>query len=670
MQVVIDFETASAVDLTVVGSARYWEDPTTEILVLCWKTSGGQRGRWAPGDVGDDLKALAADPTIKFVAHNAAFEINGWRQQMVPVYGFPDIVNNRWEDTMAVCAMKAIPLKLEHAVKVLDLPVQKDMEGSKLTRKLSKPNKKGEFDRSPATMARVAQYCDTDVDAEELLDLRVGKLSRGERAVWLLDLTINQRGVKLDMPYVLAAQQVVDRATEPLLSEFSALTGGLAPGQVEKIMDWCDDHGTLLPNLQKATIAAALGVEDEPDDEEEDQPDVEDRIRGLTLSPEVRRALEIRRTTGSASIKKLRRMSLCVNLDGRARGLLQYHAAGPGRWGGRLIQPQNFPRGVVHLDEGTKNERAPDPDVMVQTIMTGDPDYVAAMLGDPIDVVLSGLRHALVPDRGRLFSVGDFAGIEARIVLALAGQHDKTALLASGADVYCDVASLIYGRTITKANVPERQVGKNTVLGCGFGMGWAKFQLRYASHMTEEFCRKIIDTYRKEWAPLVPKLWYALEAAAIKAVWEGGAHEAFGVTFQLNDGWLTSRLPSGRRLWYENPQKTLVAKPWAPDELTRAWTYQAKKSGRWRTIHAYGALLAENVVQALARDLLVRAMFQCEANNIPVVLTVHDEIVGEPDEALANATLLEQIMASPPRWAEEIKLPIKAECWIGDRYRK
>ena len=492
--------------------------------------------------------------------------------------------------------------------------------------------------------------------------------------MWLLDQTINARGVRLDVPYVKQSQKIVDLASGPMMAEFHALTGIDKIGQVAQIKGWVTSRGAPLPNLQKATIAAVLGHEEiiDDDDAEDDlfTQEVEPWLKNLELPPDVRRALEIRSVIGSASVKKLRAMLLCVCLDHRARGLLQYHAAGPGRWGGRLIQPQNFPRGLIRLEQGTKIEHAPDPQMMVQAIMTGDPEYVRAVLGDPIEVVLSGLRHALVAGSGHLFAVGDFAGIEARVVLALSGQLDKVALMASGADVYCDVASRIYGREITKANNPERTIGKNTVLGCGFQMGWRKFHARYAPGLSDEFCQEVIRTYRKDWAPAVPKLWYGLEAAAVKAVWEGGQHEAFGVTYWLQDGWLVCRRPSGARMWYRNPCPTLPTKPWAPEEKQRAWTYQAKKSGQWRTIQAYGGLLTENVVQGLARDLLVSAMFRCEANGMPIVLTVHDEIVAEPEAALADAKALGQLMAERPKWAEALQIPVVADCWVDDRYRK
>lgn len=672
--IVLDFETASAVDLATVGAARYFEDPSTEILTLCWVTDQGIRGVWHPGEAGEGLHALAADPTVQFIAHNTWFEINAWRRLMVPDFGFPDVPDERWEDSQAVCHMKAIQPALERALPLVGLDIEKDMKGNRLTLSLSKPNKKGELpERTPEVMAKVDAYCASDVEAQAALHRRIGGLPPGERAVWLLDLKINSRGLALDMPYVRACEKIVDAVTGPMGREFEKLTG-VRLTQGTKVMEWVNSRGVALPNLQKATLAAALGasVLDMEDDEDEGAEPAPAWLRQLagTMPDDVRRVLQIRRIAGSASIKKLRRMSLVVNVDGRARGLVQYHGANTGRWAGRLIQPHNFPRGVIHLDAGTKAERAPDPQTMVDIIMTGDPEYVASVLGDPIEVVLSGLRHAIIPGPERLLVVGDFAGIEARIVLALAGQHDKTALMASGVDVYCDMATSIYGWQVTKANVTERTVGKCTVLGAGFGMGWKTFKARYGAALTAEDCTKAIDAYRKDWAPCVPELWKGLERAAIRAVWEGGAHEAYGCTYQIEDIWLSCRMPSGRKIWYENPQRIRKAVPWDEDDLRRAWTYEVKKNGRWITVDAYGGLLCENVVQALARDLMAGAMFLCEKNGLPVVLTVHDEIVAEPKISLATKEALYQMMTDRPRWAVEMQVPVSADCWIGNRYRK
>ena len=352
--------------------------------------------------------------------------------------------------------------------------------------------------------------------------------------------------------------------------------------------------------------------------------------------------------------------------DGVARGLLQYHGAGPGRWAGRILQPHNFPRGRLKVDG-----EAPDIGPLVAALMTQDPEYVELLYGPAVAAVVSSLRHIIIARRGRALVAGDFAGIEARITLALAGQMDKVGLMAAGADVYCDMAESIYKRPINKKTDPEeRQIGKNSVLGLGFGMGARKFQFKYAAKHPLEFCEGVVHAYRDDWAPAVPKLWRGLGDAAIRTVWDKTPHEAFGVTYALEDLWLTARLPSGRKLYYYDPQPIREAMPWDPDDVRRGWTYKARKMNKPVTVKAFGGLLAENVAQGLARDLLVHAMFACERENMPVVLTVHDEIVAEPLKKDANHKVLEQIMIDIPAWTREIGVPVAAECWSGDRYKK
>lgn len=665
----LDFETASCVDLKKAGAWRYAEDPTTEIISLSFRLKGEREVHvWAPEKVGSFgtgalLMQYCHMRDIMFVAHNAAFEKAIWRRIMVEIYGFPDVPNERWHCTQAACAMHVIPQDLDRSLLVLRLPFQKDKEGSALAKSLSKPNKKtGQFDRSPATLQRIYDYNISDIRGTEVLDERLGDLPDGERAVWLLDQRLNERGVRLDLDLVSAAQDVVSSASRPLLSEFAGLTGGLKPSQGQKFMSWLDSVGVRLPNLQKETLAAVLGS-GEDDDETEFADDLD-----IDLPPVAARALHIRQLVGSASVKKLARMEACVCWDGRARGLLQYHGAGPGLWAGRLFQPQNFPRGTLRSDDPDK---APDPQIVADAILTRDPDWISATLGPPVETVVHSLRHILVPGSGRAFVSADLSGIQARTVLALSGQIDKAQLMASGKDVYCDMASAIYKRPIDKKRDPEeRQIGKNSVLGLGFGMGAKKFRFKYAKEHPVEFSQNVVDVYRKEWAPCVPQLWRALEGAAVQTVHKRKPHEAFGVVYRLEDGWLTAQLPSGRKLHYFNPQPCRRAMPWDDTDIRLAWTYQAMKMGQWKTIDAFGGLLTENVVMGIQRDLMTEAMFKCEANDMPIVLNVHDEIVVEVPESRADLKALIQIMTDSPQWARQLQIPVAAEGWVGDRYHK
>ncbi len=98
------------------------------------------------------------------------------------------------------------------------------------------------------------------------------------------------------------------------------------------------------------------------------------------------------------------------------------------------------------------------------------------------------------------------------------------------------------------------------------------------------------------------------------------------------------------------------------------WIYNAYRQGQWREVAPYGGQLTENVVSALARELLVDRMFALEAAGYPIVFTVHDEIVVEhPD--IARETM-ERIMSERPPWAEKLGIPVKAKAWVGKRYAK
>lgn len=653
--VVLDFETLSQSDLKLCGAWRYAEDPTTTVLCLSYTIDDAPAERWRP-EMPEPQWPLGA----VFVAHNAQFEKAIWRYIMVPEFGWKDIPNSQWHDTMAMCAMRAIPQGLDQAVRVLRLPNLKDNDASDMTVKLSRINKKtGAMPIvTPAILERVETYCDDDVYAQRGLHNRLGWLPAGERDVWLLDQRINERGLRLDVPLVRAMQHIVDEASGPLSSEFRTITGGLNMTQVAKVGDWVKQRGVLIPNLQAETLANVLGKSPDMD---------EDDIDGEIAMPgDVRRALEIRQLIGSAAIKKLKSAEAVVMADGRARGLLAYHGAGPGRWAGRLLQPHNFPRSRLKVDG-----EAPSIDPLIAALMTEDPEYVECMYGPAVATVVSSLRHIIVASPGRSLVAGDFAGIEARLTLALAGAHSKTSLMASGADVYCDMATQIYKRPINKKNDPEeRQIGKNSVLGLGFGMGPDKFHFKYCQNQELSFCEEVVKVYRQEWAPEVPKLWYGLMRAATKAVWDKTRQEYAGIVYQVEDLWLTCRLPSGRKLWYFNPKPTREAMPWDDTDIRQSWTYQAKKNGAWITIRPFGGLLTENVAQAMARDLLTEAMFKCEKNGLPIVLTVHDEIVAEPLEKDSDHKILRAIMIDIPDWARHIGVPVEAECWTGDRYRK
>lgn len=676
LPITTDFETRSNSDLKKQGAWVYSEDPTTEVLCLWFCTRKGTTFKWLPGDPVPSWLQREIDLGTIFEAHNVIFEKGVWKNIMVLQYGFPVIPEAQWMDTMAYCGRRAIPLDLATASSLLDLPVVKDDDGHKAMKLICKPRgKKNEYNEDPELLRKTIAYGEVDTRAQMYLGRRLGPLEPREHEIFLLNQRMNMRGLGVDLNFAADCQAVYNAATKPLAEVFSDLTHlkPKSPKIKHFINDMLEEAGSAIrfPNMQKDTVAEAL--------EEWDLP------------ANVRELVEIRSALTSASVAKLRAMRDCTAADGRARGLIQYHAATTGRDGGRLIQPTNFPRGTVEMGKDEDGKKIPPWEFLVPAIQSRDVFSLGFILAEleeniseplrplmaPVSAVTSALRHCLVPAPGHVFNAGDFSTIECRVVLAIAGQHDRLKLIADGGDPYCDLASIVLGQTITKdANPRERQdVGKPTVLGCGFQMGAPKFHDKYMKKQPFELAQQCVDTYRKDWAPLVPKLWYGLEEAANKTVWDRRPHEFNGIRYELEDQWLTCRLHSGRKLYYFNPRKVQKTMPWSTEEepdIRPGFTYTAKKMGKLVNVPAYGGLLTENVVQAEARDILYSQALVLDREGFPLVLTVYDEAVADVSENQSNTDLMREIMedASNIPWVKELGIPIAAETWSGDRYRK
>jgi DNA polymerase len=297
-------------------------------------------------------------------------------------------------------------------------------------------------------------------------------------------------------------------------------------------------------------------------------------------------------------------------------------------------------------------------------------------------VLVSSLRCALTAADGKFLGAGDFSMIEACVLLALAGQHDKCKLIAEGVDVYRDMAATIYGLdraaflgvpedALTPEQTEQRRIGKNGVLSCGFGVGAEGFYRRFCRHVEDgrELATRIVAVYRNQWAPAVPLLWRDLERTARRAMLrpnttaQADCGVAYRLTTRVGLPCLVCALPNGKLLHYANARFDGADKWGRP-----RWAYNAYRQGQWSQHEPYGGQLTENVVSALARELLVHAMFALEAAGYPIVFTVHDEIVVEHVDIARED--MERIMAERPAWAEKLGVPVKAKAWVGRRYWK
>jgi DNA polymerase bacteriophage-type len=322
--VVSDYETASRADLKKVGAWKYAADLTTIPLCLSLKVVENKQPERTfhlterqMHALDPRLLALANDPTVIFIAHNAGFEQAMWHFHMVPM-GYPPLPPERWHDTMATAAMKALPLGLDALVTALELPVQKDMDGHRHMLIMCKPDKNGGWSHhNEFNLNKLYDYCDTDVEAQYGTYIALQGLGASERETWILDQKINQRGIKIDTNFVHACIDVLDQVREPMVERFRELTG-LNPTQREKVLNWVNDQGVPLGDMRKETLNAILDPDDEFGIEDFTEP----------LPYHVHEVLTLRRSLASSSVAKLERMLECAGHDGRVRYATQYHRPG------------------------------------------------------------------------------------------------------------------------------------------------------------------------------------------------------------------------------------------------------------------------------------------------------------------------------------------------------
>lgn len=663
--VVADFETASRADLQKIGAWKYAADMTTFPLCLSLKVVVDNKPN--PTRVltekemharDPELMELANDPEVIFVAHNAGFEQAMWKFHMVPM-GYPELPPERWHDTMAVAGMKALPLGLDALVTALELPVKKNMDGHRHMLTMCKPDRIGGWSQhNDYNLKILYDYCGDDANAQYGVYTATKGLGPSERHTWILDQRINQRGIKIDREFVDACIDVLNQVRVPMTERFRELTG-LKPTQREKVLNWVNDQGVPLGDMKKATLDAILDPDDEFDIGDFGEP----------LPYHIHEVLTLRRSLASSSVSKLQRMLDCAGADGRVRYTTQYHGARTGRDAGRLIQIQNYPRGEIGDRQGLTA------DVLADAILTRDIDYIREIWGpDIFTAVISSLRSCIVPEEGKVIVSGDFAAVEARNLLSMAGQHDRVEQMHAGLDVYSETASLIFKRPINRklpGDHKEGQIGKNTFLGSGYGLGPVGFRARFAPKESIDLAMLAINTYRKEVAPMVPKFWYGLWQASVDAVWCSHAktYSYAGIEFRKEENdFLSMRLPSGRKIWYHRPR---MGRSWDHQGNEHpAWTFMSYQGKKFRRHLAWHGMITADCIQSSARDLMVGAMKRAEAAGLFTIFKVHDELVFEEKDRPDLVTTVKQIMEDIEPWALERRFKVKAEVESMVRYRK
>lgn len=294
---------------------------------------------------------------------------------------------------------------------------------------------------------------------------------------------------------------------------------------------------------------------------------------------------------------------------------------------------------------------------------------------------------------------GDYNAVEARIICWEAGEEEALKEYCLGLDRYQIMATEIYQRDLSYIkslgkDSTERQVGKHTILGCGFGMGRAeKFQdtcwKQGGIRVSEELALAAIKGYRRKHKAVV-KYWWYLDQQCKNAVKTPGVRFGpFEVRKISGIKFLLFHLRSGRPLCYPKPEIKLF--PYTP-KLDKDDSYdpldengnpkQEKiqfrenvvywgevKSGVWGWVKLYGGKLAENETQATAADIMGYGGLEAERQGMPPFMLVHDQALAlVTDPARHTPEAFEKALGTLPPWAEG--LPLKVEAKITEYYRK
>jgi len=208
--------------------------------------------------------------------------------------------------------------------------------------------------------------------------------------------------------------------------------------------------------------------------------------------------------------------------------------------------------------------------------------------------------------------------------------------------------------------------------GFGIGLGGEKFQAtckQYGLDVPIELAKRAVRAYR-EAHPRVPVFWNNIERAAVQACQNPGKRYRIGyLIWEKKGDFLTVQLPIGRKLSYYKPGVEMVRTPWG-NKAQLSYLGVLSPSKKFGRIKTWGGKLTENVVQAIARDLLYEALMRLEEQGKrSPVLPVHDGIVCERGESNGHSLSdFINTMAEAPAWAKG--LPVKVEGWSEKRYRK
>lgn len=601
-KIFVDLETYSPVPLTTAGSYRYAEE--AKILLCGWVQDDDPAMQQTDTANGEPLPESFIkdlfDPTVIKISHNAQFEKN----ILSAVLKRP-MPASQWQCTAAMAAHAGLPRNLNSACTAAGLP-GKFEHGAQFMRKFCIAGKPCEGEDWFA----FRRYNLDDVDIERKLYHWLDShypMPELEWTYWRMDQEINDRGFRVDIPFVNAALKCLEIEREQLIAEAMKITGMDNPNSVQQLKRYLGLSGE--DSLDKTMVKKLLE----------------------TATGDKKRVLEIRQILGMSSVKKYATLSECVSSDGRCRGGLLYYGAHTGRWTGKLFQPQNLPR--------IKMEDIP---FAKSLVLAEDLDSLKIFYGGVTSTLSGLLRSTIIAPENGYLRVDDYSAIEARITAWLAGESWILETFRNNLPYYEVTATKLFRVLLENVTEELRQKGKIASLALQYQghLGAIRQMGIHQEEMSDEEAIDLVNAWRAA-CPNIVRYWGKLEEAALNAV-RRKQTVALGVCeFSFDGKNMTIKLPSGRIMVFRNAAICESAHTGMP-----AIDCDVEYKGKIVRKQMYGGMYCENVTQGIARDLLADYMLACKDW---VVLSVHDELVLENHG---------QVPLIAPKWAEGIPLAI------------
>ena len=599
----IDFETyySQKFSLSKLTTEEYVRDPQFETIGVAVKRNN-EPTEWFSGTKAQTKRWLDKWDWANSVAvaHNAMFD-------MAILNWCYDIRPKRIADTLSM--LRAIDGP--HAGNSLAKAVERYGLGEKGTEVINALGKR-RLDFTDEDLERYGDYCINDVElTQKLFEVLAPLMPVSE--LRLIDLTIRM----FTEPVLVLDKGVLVSHLDSVQAKKAALMDAVVA-----------DRDSLMSNPKLATLLRTLGVVPPTKVSAKTGKEAfafaksDEAFKELLEHPNPTVQAVVAARLGVKSTLEETRTERFITIADRGTlpVPLRYYAAHTGRWGGDdKVNLQNLPR-------------------------------------------KSPLKKSMLAPKGHVFIDCDSSQIEARTLAWLAGQEDLVDAFDKGEDVYKIMATSIYEVPLDEVTDYQRFVGKTTILGCGYGMGSAKFQAQlktFGVSLLSTECASIVYKYRDQFSQ-IPALWTqgdkVLDALIGTQTAPLGEHEAllvdmFGV-----------RLPNGMYLRYDNLRKQRDQKS-GRDQFV----YDVKRGRATLPTYIYGGKLIENVCQALARIIIGEQMLMI-ARRYRVVMTVHDAVgvIAPIEEADKARAFVEACMRMRPKWAPT--LPLNCESKIGASY--